>query len=119
MSIIVPVLDESPGIVSALMALAPVRQRGAEVIVLDGGSRDGTMALARPLADQVIAAPRGRGAQLNAGAEIARGDVLLFLHADTRLPPDADRLVSRACALRPGNGAASTCESRGIVPCSR
>jgi rSAM/selenodomain-associated transferase 2 len=61
--------------------------------VVVGGSRDRTADLARPLADQVIAAPRGRGAQMNAGAAAAGGDVFLFLHADTRLPPDADRMV--------------------------
>ena len=51
------------------------------------------MEIARPLADRVIEAPRGRGAQMNAGAAAASGDVLLFLHADTSLPPEADRLV--------------------------
>ena len=61
--------------------------------MVDGGSSDGTAALARPLADRVIAAPRGRAVQMNAGAAAATGDVLLFLHADTRLPENADRLV--------------------------
>jgi rSAM/selenodomain-associated transferase 2 len=93
LSIIVPVLDEARGIAEALAALAPCRGRGAEVIVVDGGSSDGTAELARPLADRVIASRRGRAAQMNAGAEIAKGDVLLFLHADTRLPPHADELV--------------------------
>ncbi len=93
LSIIVPVLDEAKGIASALTALAPFRARGAEVIVVDGGSRDRTMELAAPLADRVIGAPRGRAAQMNAGAAVARGDVLVFLHADTRLPPEADSLV--------------------------
>ncbi len=93
LSIIVPVLDEEAGIAAALTALAPFRARGAELIVVDGGSRDRTAELARPLADQVLAAPRGRGAQMNAGAAAASGDVLLFLHADTRLPPDADRML--------------------------
>src|SRR6266508_1508877 len=88
-----PVLDEAEVIADALQALAAYRQRGAEVIVVDGGSRDATQDIARPLADRVIAAPRGRAAQMNAGAAHARGGVLLFLHADTRLPPNADRLV--------------------------
>ncbi len=96
LSIIVPALDEAAIIAGALQALAPFRQRGAEVIVVDGGSQDGTAELARPHADRVIPAARGRGAQMNAGARIARGEVLLFLHADTSLPPDADRLVLRA-----------------------
>jgi rSAM/selenodomain-associated transferase 2 len=103
-SIIVPVRDEAAIIATALQALAPFRQRGAEVIVVDGGSRDGTAELAHPHADRVIAAERGRGAQMNAGARIARGEVLLFLHADTRLPPDADRLVMRVLAGANGWG---------------
>jgi rSAM/selenodomain-associated transferase 2 len=93
LSIIVPVLDEEARIGAALQALAPFRTRGAEVIVADGGSRDRTMETARPLADRVIDAPRGRAAQMNAGAAAASGDVLMFLHADTVLPPEADVLM--------------------------
>jgi rSAM/selenodomain-associated transferase 2 len=93
LSIVMPVLDEAAEIKAALTALAPYRQRGVEVIVADGGSSDATAELARPLADRVIAAPRGRAAQMNVGAAAAQGDVLLFLHADTRLPESADRLV--------------------------
>jgi rSAM/selenodomain-associated transferase 2 len=93
LSIVIPVLNEEAGIAEALAALAPCRARGAEIIVIDGGSRDGTLAAARPLADHVITAPRGRGSQMNAGTAAARGEVLLFLHADTRLPPEADQLV--------------------------
>jgi rSAM/selenodomain-associated transferase 2 len=88
-----PMLDEAAEIEAALQALAPYRWRGVEVIVVDGGSSDGTPELARPLADCVIAAPRGRSLQMNAGAAAAQGDVLLFLHADTRLPDNADRLL--------------------------
>jgi rSAM/selenodomain-associated transferase 2 len=93
LSIIVPVLNEQAGIAAMLQDLSGLRARGAEVIVVDGGSRDDTVALARPLCDRLIAAPRGRAAQMNAGAGVARGDVLLFLHADTGLPADADRLI--------------------------
>jgi rSAM/selenodomain-associated transferase 2 len=93
LSIIVPCLNESHGIADALSALAPLRARGAEVIVVDGGSRDGTAERARPHADAVITAPRGRASQMNAGAACARGEILLFLHADTRLPDAADALV--------------------------
>jgi rSAM/selenodomain-associated transferase 2 len=93
LSIIIPVLDEEAEIAHVLAALAPLRSRGVETIVVDGGSRDRTVALAAPLADRVIAAPRGRAVQMNAGAVAATGDVLLFLHADTRLPAEADRLV--------------------------
>lgn len=98
LSIVMPVLNEAAEIKVALQALAPYRQRGVEVVVVDGGSDDGTPDFARPLADRVIAAPRGRAAQMNAGAAAARGDVLLFLHADTHLPEDADRLVLNGLA---------------------
>lgn len=100
LTIVVPVLNEAAIIVAALKALAPLRARGAEVIVVDGVSRDGTPALAQRLADRVIAAPRGRGAPMNAGAALGSGDALLFLHADTTLPPDADRLIAAALAGR-------------------
>ncbi len=98
LSIIVPALNEVAGIVATLQALAPLRARGAEVIVVDGGSHDRTAAVARPHCDRLLAAPRGRAAQMNAGAGAARGEVLLFLHADTRLPDDADRHVLDALA---------------------
>jgi rSAM/selenodomain-associated transferase 2 len=93
LSIVMPVLDEAAEIEAALSALAPYRRRGVEVIVVDGGSSDGTAERARVLADRVIAAARGRSLQMNAGAAAARGDVLLFLHADTQLPENADGLV--------------------------
>jgi rSAM/selenodomain-associated transferase 2 len=93
LSIIMPVLDEVEGIAAALDALAYLRTRGTEVIVVDGGSRDTTVQQARPRADRVILASRGRALQMNAGAEQASGDVLLFLHADTRVPVDADHMV--------------------------
>jgi rSAM/selenodomain-associated transferase 2 len=93
LSIIVPVLDEETGIVAALDALADDRRHGHEVIVVDGGSSDRTSELARPLADIVLKAPRGRARQMNAGAARASGDILVFLHADTRLPPASDRLI--------------------------
>jgi rSAM/selenodomain-associated transferase 2 len=99
LAIIVPALDEAARIADALTALAPLRARGARVIVVDGGSRDATAALAAPLADAVIAAPRGRARQMNAGAAQARdADVLLFLHADTALPVDADGAIAAALA---------------------
>jgi rSAM/selenodomain-associated transferase 2 len=94
LSIIIPVLNEAAEIEAALNTLTPLRQRGAEVAVVDGGSTDGSAELARPLADRVLTAPRGRATQMNAGAAAASGDVLLFLHVDTRLPDDADRLIA-------------------------
>ncbi len=99
-TVVVPTLNEAQGIVGCLDALAPLRARGQEVIVVDGGSEDGTPQLAQDRADRVLAAPRGRASQMNAGARAARGQALVFLHADTRLPPDADRLVLGALAGR-------------------
>jgi rSAM/selenodomain-associated transferase 2 len=100
LSVIVPVLDEAAAIESTLQSLQPLRACGHEVIVVDGGSADGTASLAATLADRVIQAPRGRAGQMNAGAAIAQGDAFLFLHADTRLPPRADRLVLDALSRR-------------------
>ena len=91
-----PVLNEAEGIQPTLQALAGVRQRGAELIVVDGGSNDDTVALAGPYADQVLSSARGRARQMNAGARLARGEVLLFLHADTQLPPAADEVIASA-----------------------
>ena len=87
LSVIVPALNEARGIADTLRALAPLRSRGHELIVVDGGSDDGTREIAAALADATIVAPRGRARQMNAGARAARGDALVFLHADTRLPP--------------------------------
>jgi rSAM/selenodomain-associated transferase 2 len=96
LSIVIPVLDEAAGIAATLAALQPLRRRGVEVVVVDGGSTDATVALATPWADAVMAGPRGRARQMNAGAAAARGDVLLFLHADTLLPEGADSQVHGA-----------------------
>ena len=96
LSVIVPTLDEEATIASTL---AHARRPGdVELVVVDGGSRDETVNVARPLADRVLDAPRGRAAQMNAGAAAARGAVLLFLHADTRLPDDYPALVTEALA---------------------
>jgi rSAM/selenodomain-associated transferase 2 len=98
LSIVMPVLDEAAGLAGTLATLAPLRARGVELIVVDGGSRDGTPQLALPWADAVVASPRGRARQMNAGAAQARGAVLLFLHADTQLPDGADAAVAAATA---------------------
>jgi rSAM/selenodomain-associated transferase 2 len=89
LSIVVPVLNEAAGIVPALAALAPLRAAGHELIVVDGGSSDGTAALAAGLADRLLVVERGRARQMNAGAAAARGGALLFLHADSELPEGA------------------------------
>jgi len=93
LSIVIPTLNERETIGAALAALQPLRERGCEVIVVDGGSADGTADLARPLADAVLSSQPGRARQQNAGAAAASGETLLFLHADTRLPEGAEVLV--------------------------
>jgi len=96
LSVVVPALNEAAGIGQCLEALAPLRAGGHEVIVVDGGSEDRTREIAASRADRVLAAPRGRARQMNAGAAAARGEALVFLHADTRLPPGADRSIAHA-----------------------
>lgn len=96
LSIVIPVLEEAGRIGDCLQALAPLRRQGHEVIVVDGGSGDGTGALAAPLCDRVLTAPRGRAAQMNAGARSASGDALVFLHADTALPAGAEHAIREA-----------------------
>jgi rSAM/selenodomain-associated transferase 2 len=86
LSIIIPALDEEGSIRTCLERLQPLRGQGVEIVVVDGGSVDATRELAEPLADRVTESPRGRALQMNAGARASRGDVLLFLHADTLLP---------------------------------
>lgn len=98
LSIVVPTLDEAAAIQATLGALAEARAGGAEVLVVDGGSRDGTRALAAPLADRVIEGPRGRSAQMNAGARAASGEAFVFLHADTLLPTGAHHAIEAALA---------------------
>ncbi|MBK9988958.1 MAG: TIGR04283 family arsenosugar biosynthesis glycosyltransferase [Betaproteobacteria bacterium] len=100
LAIVMPVLNEAAGIEAALRALMPLMARGVRVLVADGGSADDTLARARRFGGvEVIEAARGRAAQMNAGAQAASGArVLLFLHADTTLPPDADRLIEQALA---------------------
>lgn len=94
--IVVPVLDEAATLAPRLRALQPLRRRGVRLVVVDGGSRDDTLAIAQAHADLAFLAPRGRAAQMNAGAAACPADVLLFLHADTELPAGADLLVRRA-----------------------
>lgn len=95
-SIIIPVLDEAAELADTLDSLQELRQRGHEVLTVDGGSRDGSVTVARKLADRVIMSGPGRAQQMNAGAESASHEILLFLRTDTRLPRNADVLVRAA-----------------------
>ena len=99
-SIIIPALNEAAGIQQHLQTLQPLRKH-CEIIVADGGSKDGTIAIAEPLSDQVFTAPKGRARQMNAGADRATGKILLFLHADTFLPDEALSLIQQG--LRKGS----------------
>jgi rSAM/selenodomain-associated transferase 2 len=99
-SVVIPVYNEERTLPDCLRALAPLCPPW-EVLVVDGGSADRTVEAASAAAIpglRVLAAPRGRGAQLNAGAAAARGEVLLFLHADVRLPPEAPSRIEEALA---------------------
>ncbi len=89
LSIVIPLLNEAPRLPALLAHLAPFRDQ-AEVILVDGDSTDGSAETARAVGwARILTAPRGRGRQMNAGAAAAAGEVLLFLHADTLLPPTA------------------------------
>jgi rSAM/selenodomain-associated transferase 2 len=99
LAVVVPVFNEAASIESTLARLQPLRVRGARVIVVDGGSTDSTLAIAKPHADQLLQSQRGRAQQMNAGAKAAvagGAEVLLFVHADSELPDSADRLIDNA-----------------------
>jgi len=92
-SVIIPTLNESGHIDSTLMYLEAVRQQGHEVIVVDGGSQDETVELARRRADKVIQTVPGRAQQMNVGASHATGDILWFIHADTQIAGNAAQQI--------------------------
>ncbi|MFM9917124.1 MAG: TIGR04283 family arsenosugar biosynthesis glycosyltransferase [Rhizobacter sp.] len=100
LSIVIPTWNEAADVADTLDGLSALRTAGAEVLVVDGGSDDDTVARCNGGADRVLQAPRGRARQLNAGAAAARGEVLLFVHADTRLPDNA--MASIGVALEAG-----------------
>jgi rSAM/selenodomain-associated transferase 2 len=100
LSVIVPTLNEGKGLAETLRNLAECVP-GSELIVVDGGSTDRTHEVAagfRGMPLVWVDAPRGRGSQMNVGAARATGDILLFLHADTHLPPGTPDLIARALA---------------------
>jgi len=95
LSVVIPTLDEQQRIAALLGDLAVLRAAGHELIIADGGSSDATVEIAGPLVDRVIVSHRGRALQMNAGANSATGDVLWFLHADSRVPAGAaDELLA-------------------------
>ncbi|MDI9638086.1 TIGR04283 family arsenosugar biosynthesis glycosyltransferase [Oscillatoria amoena NRMC-F 0135] len=98
-SVIIPVVNEVKTIAQTLAQLNS--DRPIEIIVVDGGSQDGTWEYLQTLDLKAISAPKGRAHQMNAGAAIASGDILVFLHADTRLPAGFDSLAIQALA-QPG-----------------
>jgi rSAM/selenodomain-associated transferase 2 len=98
-SVVIPTYNEAAAIGAAIEALG--RQGFGKIIVADGGSEDDTRSLARATGSLVIESIRGRGAQMNAGAARASGELLLFVHADTVLP-DRSRLLIEAAMAKPG-----------------
>lgn len=97
-SIVIPLLNEAGQIAVRLQALQALREQ-CQLVVVDGGSDDGSAALAAPLVDKLLQGPRGRARQMNLGAAEADGEILLFLHADTRLPADAVTVIRQAVAV--------------------
>lgn len=101
LSVIIPARDEAQTLPALLADLAPLRAVGAELIVVDGGSSDATRALAAPHVDRLLEAEAGRARQMNAGAAVARGDYLWFVHADTRVAGESIRQLLALLAERP------------------
>jgi len=98
LSVIVPILNEAQALASLLDQLARLAHQGTEVILSDGDSEDGSASMAEQAGFTVVQSTRGRARQMNAAAARATGDVLLFLHADTRLPDQADQYMAQALA---------------------
>lgn len=101
----IPVLNEADQIAGFLDGLQGFRRQGAELILVDGGSTDGTLSIlqemrATALLDKLLVSPSGRSRQMNRGAEAASSDLLLFLHADTVLP-DGALLLLAPCLAKP------------------
>jgi rSAM/selenodomain-associated transferase 2 len=98
-SVIIPTLNEAANIQQAIASISPSQH--IEVIVVDGGSSDNTIEIARRTPAKVLSAAGGRAIQMNLGAQIATGEILLFLHADTRLPPGFAPMVRQALTDNP------------------
>jgi rSAM/selenodomain-associated transferase 2 len=98
LSVIVPLLNEARELSAMLERLLPVIRNGSEVILVDGGSDDGSADMAERAGFTVVQSARGRARQMNAGAARATGDVLLFLHADTQLPDAAETTIAHGLA---------------------
>lgn len=96
LSVIIPVLNEACQLEALLQSLQSLRRQGGELIVVDGGSYDQSFTIAQTWADQILLSKQGRAIQMNAGAAVAQGNVLLFLHADTRLPESAVESIDNA-----------------------
>lgn len=101
LSIIIPALNEADNIQHTLDRLQPLRSRGHEVILVDGGSTDHTVGMARPQVDRILNSDPGRARQMNVGASQARGDIFWFLHADTLIPELADQIIDAAIDRKP------------------
>ncbi len=95
-SIIIPALNEAETIEQTLSCLQQMRRRDCEVVLVDGGSRDATMALSQPLADRILACEKGRANQLEYGVKHSNAPVIWFLHADTLAPENADEVIEAA-----------------------
>jgi rSAM/selenodomain-associated transferase 2 len=124
-SVVIPTYNAGTGLVHTLAALVPALVRGVvqEAIIADGGSTDDTRAIAEAAGTRIVEAPRGRGTQLDAGARLARGEWLLFLHADTVLEPgwaeEAEAFMERVESGRRAQAAAYfrfSLDDHGFMP---
>jgi rSAM/selenodomain-associated transferase 2 len=97
LSVVIPALNEAAYIADTLQQLQALRARGHEVILVDGGSEDDTLQRAAALVDRCLTAPAGRARQMNAGAAAASGDILWFVHADTRVAPASAQAILATC----------------------